>query len=210
MSSGNEYVPTLGTDLLGVKLMSSDLDGIDMSSLFTQGSGAFDYYNKVKFNQEAENAWTKGDELEASATNATVNYNQTRDDYIVSDYEKEMDFKESLIGLDLDIDEVYNLKEAINDVADESEIFSEDLKDNEDALKEAAKQMTRYGKAVEAASGKMDDWKKALKGDDLVAKTKAAEEMRDVYADMFDLDGENFSKEFLESTKNAELMDKAL
>jgi hypothetical protein len=53
----------------------------------------------------------------------------------------------------------------------------------------------------------MEDWKKALKGDDLIAKNKAIEEMRDTYADMFDLNGEDFSKEFLESAKNAELMD---
>ena len=121
-----------------------------------------------------------------------------------------MDYKEEISDLGLDVDEVYELKDALEDVAGTSEDFSEDLKGNEEALKEAAKQMSRYNKAVTDAEGKFDDWKDALKGNDLQKQTNAVKELGGIYADMFDLDADNFSDGFLKSAKNLDLMQKAM
>ena len=125
-------------------------------------------------------------------------------------YEKEMEYKEEISDLGLDVDEVYELKDALEDAAGTSKDFSEDLKGNEDALKEAAKQMSRYNKAVKDAEGKFGDWKDSLKGNDLQKQASAVKELSGVYADMFDLEADDFSDEFLRSTDNLELMEKAL
>lgn len=128
----------------------------------------------------------------------------------IDPYKKEMDYKEEISDLGLDVDEVYELKDALEDVAGTSEDFSEDLKGNEEALKEAAKQMSRYNKAVTDAEGKFDDWKDALKGNDLQKQTNAVKELGGIYADMFDLDADNFSDGFLKSADNLDLMQKAM
>jgi hypothetical protein len=94
----------------------------------------------------------------------------------------------------------------LNEAAGESEDFSISLKNNEEALQEASKQLARYNKAVEASSGNIDDWKEALEGNDLVAQTEAIEELSTVYADFLDLDAGTLSQDFLKSSKNLELM----
>jgi hypothetical protein len=114
------------------------------------------------------------------------------------------------LGHDLDIKEVEDLAESFKITAQNSEIFSENLANNEEAAKEAAKQLSRYNRAVETAADNMDDWKAALKGTDVVKQSKAIKELSETYADMFDLDATDFSDEFLRSTDNLELMEKAL
>jgi hypothetical protein len=52
----------------------------------------------------------------------------------------------------------------------------------------------------------MDDWKDALKGNDIAKQNKAVKELSETYADMFDLDATDFSEEFLKSADNLELM----
>ena len=111
---------------------------------------------------------------------------------------------------DLDPKEVEELAESFKSVDENSEIFSTNLAENEGAAREAAKQLSRYNRAVETAVDNMDDWKKALKGNDLAKQTKAVKELGETYADMFDLDPDDFSEGFLKSTKNLELMEKAL
>ena len=123
---------------------------------------------------------------------------------------KEQDFFNNINELGLESEDVLELADSIQDAAENSEIFSKNLTTNEDAAREAAKQMSRYGKAVEAADGKFDDWKKALTGKDVVKAAETMSELRDIYADMLDLDGDMLSQDFLKSTENIDLMKDAM
>ena len=136
--------------------------------------------------------------------------NQIKQKQTEKDYLQATEFKREVLENDLDIKEVEDLAESFKITAQNSEIFSENLANNEEAAKEAAKQLSRYNRAVETAADNMDDWKAALKGTDVVKQSKAIKELSETYADMFDLDATDFSDEFLRSTDNLELMEKAL
>lgn len=207
---------------------STDADFRKTAGYWLQEGNALDWYNDVALDAEtwgagdagaklragAEDVWTEGDKLgiaaSTSESEATRLEEEAKADANQDPYEKEMDYKEEISDLGLDVDEVYELKDALEDAAGTSEDFSKDLKGNEDALKEAAKQMSRYNKAVKDAEGKFDDWKDALKGNDLQKQASAVKELSGVYADMFDLDADDFSDGFLKSADNLDLMQKAM
>ena len=111
---------------------------------------------------------------------------------------------------DLDAESLYNLIDSIEIAAHDSEIFSEDLIGNKKALMDAAKQLSRYNKAVESASENMEDWKDALNSKDISKSTKAISQLKDAYADMFDLSADDFSDQFVSSAENLALMEEAL
>ena len=113
-------------------------------------------------------------------------------------------------GLGLNIEEIFDYAEAIQEASGESEIFSENLKENDVAAREAAKQLTRYNKAVENSEGKFKDWIETLENGDIEKQSKVVSELRQNYADMFDLDPEDFSEGFLKSAENVELMEQAM
>ena len=113
-------------------------------------------------------------------------------------------------GLGLNAEEVFDYAEAIQEASGESEIFSENLKENDIAAREAAKQLTRYNKAVENSEGKFKDWIETLENGDIEKQSKVVSELRQNYADMFDLDPEDFSEGFLKSAENVELMEQAM
>lgn len=153
--------------------------------------------------EDAEAAVQRQEELDSYDNQIEQKQNE-------KNYLKATEFKREVLANDLDIEEVEDLAESFKTTAQNSEIFSENLATNEEAAKEAAKQLSRYNRAVETAADSMDDWKAALKGTDVVKQSKAVKELGETYADMFDLDASDFSDEFLRSADNLELMEKAL
>ena len=119
--------------------------------------------------------------------------------------------------------EIENKAEAI---ATETGLDSEDIKSyaqqlsnmkkyanySADALTNLAKAQLRYEKAVANSKDNLSDWKKELKkaGKEALLSTETYQGLQDAYGDLFDIDGSLLSDSFIRSTKNADLLEKAI
>lgn len=119
--------------------------------------------------------------------------------------------------------EIENKAEAL---ATETGLDSEDIKSyaqqlsnmkkyanySADALTNLAKAQLRYEKAVANSKDNLSDWKKELKkaGKEALLSTETYQGLQDAYGDLFDIDGSLLSDSFIRSTKNADLLEKAI
>lgn len=96
---------------------------------------------------------------------------------------------------------------------------NEELEGQQELLNEITIQQMRHTRAIENAQENSDEWVKNLKeGNKALEKGKAAgsdyydavSELGETYADLFDVDVDDFSDTFIKSTENAELLQKAL
>ena len=211
----------------GPGALSSDPDRVqsDLDLLFAE-NGAFTWYadktndatvrEKTGFNTQSEldAFYAQGTQLEQQVIQSQVEQEREKEakheeakNQVI---EQEWALREQITDSGLDIDAVYQLADSIKEVSQDSDVFSKNLKYNDIALKQVAKQLSRYNRAVETASDKMEIWKETLSSDDLAEQIEVINELKSVYADMFDLDTDDFSDEFLKSADNIELMEKAL
>ena len=81
-----------------------------------------------------------------------------------------------------------------------------------DALTNLAKAQLRYEKAVANSKDNLSDWKKELKkaGKEALLSTETYQGLQNAYGDLFDIDGSLLSDSFIRSTKNADLLEKAI
>ena len=110
---------------------------------------------------------------------------------------------------DVDVEEYERLAEHIQDVADETEGLSEDLKYNEKAAKKTAEAILRFDKAIQKVDDNYDDWKHTLESGSLQDQAEVVDELKDAYADMLDIDMDSLSDDFVKNADNLELMKKA-
>lgn len=119
--------------------------------------------------------------------------------------------------------EIENKAEAL---ATETGLDSEDIKSyaqqlsnmkkyanySADALTNLAKAQLRYEKAVANSKDNLSDWKKELKkaGKEALLSTETYQGLQNAYGDLFDIDGSLLSDSFIRSTKNADLLEKAI
>lgn len=116
---------------------------------------------------------------------------------------------EKMSGFGLDSDEVDELGDSIQEMAESSDELADSLKDDAEAADEVAKELKRFDKAVESVKSNYKDWQKALKSDSLQKQNKAIKEMDKAFSDMLDIDYKSLSKDFITNAKNLELMKKA-
>ena len=110
---------------------------------------------------------------------------------------------------DIDVTEYENLAKHIQDVADETEDLSDDLKYNEKAAKKTAEAILRFDKAIQKVDENYDDWKHTLDSGSLQDQAEVVGELKDAYADMLDIDMDSLSDDFVKNADNLELMKKA-
>ena len=89
---------------------------------------------------------------------------------------------------DIDVTEYENLAKHIQDVADETDDLSDDLKYNEKAAKKTAEAILRFDKAIQKVDENYDDWKHTLESGSLQDQAEVVGELKDAYADMLDID----------------------
>ena len=110
---------------------------------------------------------------------------------------------------DIDVTEYENLAKHIQDVADETDDLSDDLKYNEKAAKKTAEAILRFDKAIQKVDENYDDWKHTLESGSLQDQAEVVGELKDAYADMLDIDMDSLSDDFVKNADNLELMKKA-
>ena len=118
-------------------------------------------------------------------------------------------WEEDMESFGLNPDEVDELGDSIQEMAESSDELADSLKHDAEAADEVAKELQRYGNAVEDVEDNYKDWMKALQSDDLTKQTKTIKQLDKAYSDMLDLDYDSLSKDFLTNAENLELMKKA-
>ena len=118
-------------------------------------------------------------------------------------------WEEEMEGFGLDPDEVDELGDSIQEMAESSDELADSLKHDAKAADEVAKELKRFDNAVESVKDNYDDWDKALKSDNIQKQSKAVKELDKAYSDMLDLDYDSLSDSFLTNAENLELMKEA-
>ena len=107
--------------------------------------------------------------------------------------------------------EVKEYADHLQDIAVQSDLVSDELKDNEDAAKKVAASVSRMNKGVEALSENFEEWHDILVNSDESSQeySEALSDLRSAMTDLLDVDSAFVSSEFLTNTANMELMKKA-
>lgn len=109
----------------------------------------------------------------------------------------------------LDIDDYKKYTKHIMEMADESDILADSLKDDAAAAATVAKATMRMNKGVETLSENFEEWNDALKNSEESSEeySKALNGMRDAVADVLDVEEDAIDSDFI--TKNLPLIEKA-
>ena len=110
---------------------------------------------------------------------------------------------------DLEADAVYNMGHALTEMAESSDEVADSLKNDAGAARQIAVEIVRFNEGVEAISSNYSEWMKALKSNNIGEVVTATNELKDVYADMLDMETSDFSEAFLSDADNLSLAYKA-
>ena len=99
----------------------------------------------------------------------------------------------------LDADELKDYSKYLQELADDSEILSDDLDDNNEAAKIVAKSIMKMNKGVDALAGGFEDWSDILKKSTKESEeyNDAANEMRSALSDTLDVSEDFISNDFI-------------
>lgn len=128
----------------------------------------------------------------------------------VDEAERMQDLMNTLEENDIDPGPVFEMAEAIQDMAGESDELADSLAAEDDIAQEISKDIARYDKAVEDISDNYDDWMNALESGNLQDQVEVMDDMRDAYGNLLDIDGDSLSAGFLKNTENLDLMKQAI
>ena len=112
-----------------------------------------------------------------------------------------------VLDFDVDSQELEQLTNELQNVSEEDEIFSDNMRTNSVIAQEVAEAILRYKDAIEDLTENYDDWYDTIEQGDAA---EIFDELQDAYGDLLDIDGSQLSETFLDSTKNLELMKEAL
>ena len=109
----------------------------------------------------------------------------------------------------LDPEEVDNYAEHLMEVAEASELLSDDLKDNEKAAKDVATYTIKMNKGIDKLADGFEDWSSILKKSDKASEeySKAMTDMKDAMSDVLGVEEEFLTDDFI--LKNLEDIEKA-
>ena len=112
-----------------------------------------------------------------------------------------------VLDFDVDSQELEQLTNELQNVSEEDEIFSDNMRTNSVIAQEVAEAILRYKDAIEDLTENYDDWYDTIEQGDAA---EIFDELQDAYGDLLDIDGSQLSETFLDSTENLELMKEAL
>ena len=128
----------------------------------------------------------------------------------VDEAERMQNLMDTLEENDIDPGPVFEMAEAIQDMAGESDELADSLAAEDDIAQEISKDIARYDKAVEDVTDNYDDWMSALESGNLQDQVEVMDDMRDAYGNLLDIDGDSLSAGFLQNTENLNLMKQAI
>lgn len=182
---------------------------------FAEMQATYMAYQKDK----QDNAFaTDIDTLKAQAESETDNYisgliteTKSLESQLFLDQLAEKDKPITDVGLEVsEVNEYIKVLQEMAATNDENDGIADDLTQDSKAAQVAAISMARYNRAIDKISKSYNDWKEALSSDSIVEQTDTMNELKDVYADMLDLEsGDSLSSEFLKSTEALQLMEEA-
>lgn len=133
------------------------------------------------------------------------------------DYNERLKQIHDTLDEDINTDQYKSLKGIIEDIAKKGDgdaigalDFSENLAEDEKALKDVTKALLRYDSALEDAQENMSNWKKVLASGNLQDISSITTKIRNTYEDLLDLDSGSLSEGFIQDTKNLELLEQAM
>lgn len=110
---------------------------------------------------------------------------------------------------DLDTEEVYNISNALSEMALSSDEVADSLAKDASAARKAAIEIARFNKAVDEIEDSYEAWMEALKSGNLSEATKTTSELKSMYANLLDMNPSDFTHDFLQSTENLKLAQEA-
>lgn len=99
-------------------------------------------------------------------------------------------WEKDLESSNLKEDDVVELAKSLPDLVDSIDELDDSLKTNEEAQKQVALAIKQTEQGLKSLTDNYDDWKEALKGKDELAKVTALKDMKDAFADIFDITDE--------------------
>lgn len=114
---------------------------------------------------------------------------------------------QTLFGTDSDLKDtdIYNLNNTIKETAANSTKLSWNLTQNADAAQDLAKEILRFDNSIQDVIKNVSSWQEALSNGALVS----AQDIRDAYADMFNIQDQVLSINFIENQNNIKLLQEA-
>lgn len=115
--------------------------------------------------------------------------------------------------LGLDVDVVNTYKENFKTLTETEKALygiSDAFENNETAIREAAKEMGRFDKAIELVASNYSEWMKILSSNDLRQQAKIANELDSAYSHLLDIEQNILSFDFLRDVENLVLMQEAV
>ena len=107
-------------------------------------------------------------------------------------------------------EEVNTLSNYLKENVEEIDILDDHLKHCDKSLEKISYSVIRFDDAIQDVANNYDDWLTVLSSDSTLAKAKlAAEDLTKAYGNLFDIDGTQLNKAFLESTENLALLKEA-
>ncbi len=107
-------------------------------------------------------------------------------------------------------EEFDNLTEHIQKNAKAVDELDDSLKFCKRGAQEVAYAIIRFDDAIQDVSENYDDWMRSLKSGAWQDVQKATKDLQKTYGNLLDIDGSKLSQDFLENTKNLELMKQAI
>ena len=117
--------------------------------------------------------------------------------------------REDQLDADIDSNAWENMADYIHENAAELEGLSADLEESRRASDNLAESILRFDDAIVDVTKNYDSWKDALEYGAMQDYVDIVDDLKDAYADLLDLDWDDFSDSFLQSAENLDLMKEA-
>ncbi len=175
-------------------------------------------HDKILHNEELETEQAKA---LADAYDQVKPHLDDIDEKIKNNTEEAKALKESILmneerDTDIDIGEMENLADymqdnldALNEGAEGTERFSDDLKESDAIATDVAESFLRFDDAIKDVTENYDDWAETLDNGSAQDQAQIMDELADAYGDMLDIDGDALSSDFLTNAENLDLMKQA-
>lgn len=114
------------------------------------------------------------------------------------------------IDSDVNADQLKKLTKYLMNFAKTSKDINDDLAENAKLAEECAHAILRYDKAVESVTKNYEDWMDQLTNGNIQEHSRTLSELAEAYADLLNMNAEDFSPDFLTEAHNLELMKSAI
>ena len=114
------------------------------------------------------------------------------------------------IDSDVNAEQLKKLTKYLMNFAKTSKDINDDLAENAELAEECAHAILRYDNAVKTVTKNYEDWMDQLTNGNIQEHSRTLSELAEAYADLLNMNAEDFSPDFLSEVHNLELMKSAI